>query len=172
MPNSATDFHTTRRAFIIMPGTGLTVAPNGFSGGHMEMLINLHYPRIRYAMDNFPRGYFMNGELCIYTGHNMTPGAVWEIRAEQMATVIKTVPDFRRVFDVGDDTGGTSERADLHVFTAQFRQRFGNERAGLDLVKRKLRVRMKMPPPIDDDIFDLFRPGDKVRTLHFSSSPA
>ncbi len=87
-----------------MPDVGLTVAPNGFPGGHMEMLINLHYPRVRYAMDNFPRGYFMNGELCIYTGHNMTPGAVWEIRAEQMATVIKTVPDFRRVFGVGDDT--------------------------------------------------------------------
>lgn len=104
MPNSATDFHTTRRAFIIMPDVGLTVAPNGFPGGHMEMLINLHYPRIRYAMDNFPRGYFMNGELCIYTGHDMTPGAVWEIRAEQMATVIKTVPDFRRVFGVNDET--------------------------------------------------------------------
>lgn len=104
MPNSATDFHTNRRAFIIMPDTGLTVAPNGFSGGHMEMLIKLHYPRIRYAMDNFPRGYFMNGELCIYTGHDMTPGAVWEIRAEQMATVIKTVPNFRRVFDVTDET--------------------------------------------------------------------
>ncbi len=104
MPNSATDFHTTRRAFIIMPDVGLTVAPNGFPGGHTEMLIMLHYPRIRYAMDNFPRGYFMNGELCIYTGHGMTPGAVWEIRAEQMATVIKTVPDFRRVFDVTDET--------------------------------------------------------------------
>lgn len=104
MPNSATDFHTTRRAFIIMPDVGLTVAPNGFSGGHMEMLINLHYPRIRYAMDNFPRGYFMNGELCIYTGHDMTPGAVWEIRAEQMAKVIKTVPDFRRVFNAADET--------------------------------------------------------------------
>ena len=87
-----------------MPDTGLTVAPNGFPGGHMEMLINLHYPRIRYAMDNFPRGYFMNGELCIYTGHDMTPGAAWEIRAEQMATVIKTVPDFRRVFGVNDET--------------------------------------------------------------------
>lgn len=104
MPNSATDFHTTRRAFIIMPDVGLTVAPNGFSGGHTEMLIMLHYPRIRYAMDNFPRGYFMNGELCIYTGHDMTPGAVWEIRAEQMATVIKTVPDFRRVFNAADET--------------------------------------------------------------------
>jgi len=104
MPDSATDFHTNRRAFIIMPDTGLTVAPNGFSGGHTEFIMRLHYPRVRYAMDNFPRGYYMNGEICVYTGHDMTPGAVWEIRAEQMATVIKTVPDFRRMFGVGDDT--------------------------------------------------------------------
>lgn len=104
MPNPAQDFHTTRRAFIIMPDAGLVVAPAGFHGGHTELLIKLHYPRIRYAMDNFPRGYFMNGELCVYTGHNMTPGTVWEIRAEQTDTVIKTIPDFRRVFSVGDDT--------------------------------------------------------------------
>lgn len=104
MPDSATDFHTNRRAFIIMPDTGLTVAPNGFSGGHTEFLMRLHYPRVRYAMDNFPRGYYMNGEICVYSGHDMTPGAVWEIRAEQMATVVKTVPDFRRMFDATDDT--------------------------------------------------------------------
>ena len=104
MPNSATDFHTNRRAFIIMPDTGLTVAPVRFSGGHTEMLIRLHYPCIRYAMDNFPRGYFMNGDLCVYTGHDMTPGAVWEITAEQIDTVIKTIPDFRRVFGVTNET--------------------------------------------------------------------
>lgn len=104
MPDSATDFHTNRRAFIIMPDTGLTVAPAYFSGGHTEFLMRLHYPRVRYAMDNFPRGYYMNGEICVYTGHDMTPGAVWEIRAEQMATVVKTAPDFRRMFDATDDT--------------------------------------------------------------------
>ncbi len=104
MPNSATDFHINRRAFIIMPDTGLTVAPVGFSDGHTEMLIRLHYPQVRYAIDNFPRGYFMNGDLCVYTGHDMTPGAVWEIRAEQIDTVIKTIPDFRRVFGVTNET--------------------------------------------------------------------
>ena len=104
MPNSATDFHINRRAFIIMPDTGLTVAPAGFSDGHTEMLIRLHYPQVRYAMDNFPRGYFMNGEICVYTGHDMTPGAVWEITPEQIDTVIKTIPDFRRVFGVTNET--------------------------------------------------------------------
>lgn len=104
MPNSATDFHINRRAFIIMPDTGLTVAPVGFSDGHTEMLIRLHYPQVRYAMDNFPRGYFMNGDLCVYTGHDMTPGAVWEITSEQIDTVIKTIPDFRRVFGVTNET--------------------------------------------------------------------
>ena len=87
-----------------MPDTGLTVAPAGFSGGHTEMLIMLHYPQVRYAMDNFPRGYFMNGDLCVYTGHDMTPGAVWEITSEQIDTVIKTIPDFRRVFGVTNET--------------------------------------------------------------------
>ena len=104
MPNSATDFHINRRAFIIMPDTGLTVAPAGFSDGHTEMLIRLHYPQVRYAMDNFPRGYFMNGDLCVYTGHDMTAGAVWEITSEQIDTVIKTIPDFRRVFGVTNET--------------------------------------------------------------------
>ena len=46
----------------------------------------------------------MNGELCIYTGHDMTAGAVWEITAEHMDMVIKTIPDFRRVFKVTDET--------------------------------------------------------------------
>ncbi|MBQ6736698.1 MAG: hypothetical protein IJQ90_04420 [Alphaproteobacteria bacterium] len=98
------NFHTDRRAFIIMPDTGLTVAPVGFSGGHTELLVKLHYPRLRYAMDNFPRGYFMNDELCIYTGHDMTPGAVWEIKEKDMYVVKNTIPDFRRVFSVNDET--------------------------------------------------------------------
>ena len=46
----------------------------------------------------------MNGDLCVYTGHDMTPGAVWEITAEQIDTVIKTIPDFRRVFGVTNET--------------------------------------------------------------------
>ncbi|MBO4700706.1 MAG: hypothetical protein J5620_03075 [Alphaproteobacteria bacterium] len=98
------NFHADRRAFIIMPDTGLTVAPVGFSGGHTELLVKLHYPRLRYAMDNFPRGYFMNDELCIYTGHDMTPGAVWEIKEKDMDVVKKAIPDFRRVFSVNDAT--------------------------------------------------------------------
>lgn len=98
------NFHADRRAFIIMPDTGLTVAPVGFSGGHTELLVKLHYPRLRYAMDNFPRGYFMNDELCIYTGHDMTPGAVWEIKEKDMDVVKKSIPDFRRVFSVNDAT--------------------------------------------------------------------
>lgn len=98
------NFHADRRAFIIMPDTGLTVAPVGFSGGHTELLVKLHYPRLRYAMDNFPRGYFMNDELCIYTGHDMTPGAVWEIKEKDMDVVKKAISDFRRVFSVNDET--------------------------------------------------------------------
>ena len=102
MNSGEKDFHTNRRAFIIMPDTGLVVAPRGFSGGHTELLIKLHYPKIRYAMENFPRGYFMDGELCLYTGCDMTRGSVWEIK--NIDVVIKTIPDFRRTFAVGDET--------------------------------------------------------------------
>ena len=87
-----------------MPDIGLVVAPAGFDGGHTEILIQLHYPRLRYAMDNFPRGYFMNNELCVYTGHDMTPGAIWEIKDNNMDVVRKTIPDFRRAFAINDDT--------------------------------------------------------------------
>ena len=104
MKNTEQVFHKNRRAFIIMPDTGLVVAPAGFDGGHMEMLFRLHYPHIRYAMDNFPRGYYMNNELCIYTGHDMTPGAIWEIKEKDMDVVKNAIPDFRRVFFVTDET--------------------------------------------------------------------
>lgn len=87
-----------------MPDAGLVVAPVGFSGGHTELLVKLHYPRLRYAMENFPRGYFMDDELCVYTGHDMTPGAVWEIKDDNMETVRSAIPDFRRVFNVKDET--------------------------------------------------------------------
>ena len=104
MPNSATDFHTTRRAFIIMPNTGLTVAPANFSGGHTEFLMRLHYPHVRYAMDNFPRGYYMNGELCFYQGHDMTPGTIWRISNENIGVIRANIPYFRRIFSVQDET--------------------------------------------------------------------
>ena len=104
MNSGEKNFHTNRRAFIIMPDAGLVVAPVNFDGGHTDLLIRLHYPKIRYAMDNFPRGYFMDGELCIYTGHDMTPGAIWEIKDDNMDVVRKTIPYFRRAFDINDDT--------------------------------------------------------------------
>ena len=87
-----------------MPDTGLTVAPANFSGGHTEWLKLLHYPRVRYAMDNFPRGYYMNGELCFYQGHNMTPGTVWCVSNENIGVIRANIPYFRRIFSVQDET--------------------------------------------------------------------
>jgi len=102
--NSAQNFHTARRAFIIMPTYGLVVAPVGFDQGHTELLVHLHYPNIKYAMENFPRGYFMNGELCLYQGFYITPGATWEIRDENIDTIRHHIPNFRQIFSVDDYT--------------------------------------------------------------------
>lgn len=97
-------FHKNRRAFIIMPNSGLVVAPVGFEYGHLEMLESIHFDDIRYAMENFPRGYFMNNELCIYQGFDMTPGTLWQVSNKNINVIQKNIPNFRCEFSVKDDT--------------------------------------------------------------------
>ena len=106
MPDSATDFHTNRRAFIMIWGAGLIVAPRGADISHEQMLQMIGIPSVditRYLTMN-PRGYFMNGELCLYQGCDMTPGTEWKLDEWGYKTVQKYLQDLRTLFYLQDDT--------------------------------------------------------------------
>lgn len=102
----ATDFHTKRRAFIIMPDVGLLVAPQQIDISHEQMLknIGLNASDVIKFLSLNPRGYFMNGELCVYMGYDMTPGAKWELTAAGKKTMQTYIADLRAVFNMNDET--------------------------------------------------------------------
>ena len=51
-----------------------------------------------------PRGYFMDGELCIYQGYDMTPGAKWALTDDGKKIVQQYVADLRAIFNLNDET--------------------------------------------------------------------
>ena len=89
-----------------MRDTGLLVAQKNFNVSHQEMLKNLGLSQndIAEVLTICPRGYFMDGELCIYQGYNMTPGAKWELNAAGCRIIQKYTADLRAVFCLNDET--------------------------------------------------------------------
>ena len=51
-----------------------------------------------------PRGYFMDGELCIYQGYDMTPGAKWALTDDGKKIVQQYSADLRVIFNLNDQT--------------------------------------------------------------------
>lgn len=102
----ADNFHTKRIAFIMMPDGRFLIAPKNSKMSHEQMLINIGMPvgDIKRLLMNIPRGYFMNAELCIYQGTDMTPGAIWQLAPENYDVVRSYVPKFQQDFLVNDDT--------------------------------------------------------------------
>ena len=106
MTEKTTVFHTKRRAFIIMPDVGLLVAPKKFDISHKQMLENmgLSTTNILKFLTICPRGYFMDGELCIYQGYDMTPGAKWALTDDGKKIVQQYSADLRVIFNLNDQT--------------------------------------------------------------------
>jgi len=106
MPQDAQIFHNQRRAFIIMRDAGLLIAHKNSSISHQEMLKNIGIPQkdITKFLTIYPRGYFLDGELCCYQGYDMTPGAKWELSADGRKIIQKYITDLRAVFCLNDET--------------------------------------------------------------------
>lgn len=106
MTEKATNFHTKRRAFIILSGVGLLVAPKDYNISHEQMLkkLGLSQDDILNFLTIYPRGYFMDGVLCIYQGYDMTLGAKWVLTNDGKKIVQQYVVDLRAIFNLNDKT--------------------------------------------------------------------
>ena len=102
----AYNFHVKRIAFIMMPDGCLLTAPKNSELSHEQMLINLgmSVDDIQKLMIKIPRGYFMNSELCIYQGTDMTFGTIWCVHPENYNIVRSYLPKLRQEFLVDDNT--------------------------------------------------------------------
>ena len=106
MMEKATNFHTKRRAFMIMPDIGLIIAPKNVDVSHEQMLKNMGFSTadVLNFLAIYPRGYFMNGELCVYQGYDMTPGAKWVLTNDGEKIVQQYIADLRAIFNLNDKT--------------------------------------------------------------------
>lgn len=105
MPEYAKNFHIMRRAFIMLE-SGLIVSAPGSDVSHEQMLSDIGMPsvKIRSVLAFNPRGYFMNGEICLYQGCNMRPGTKWKLTDSGMKLVQIYLSDLRRIFNLNDET--------------------------------------------------------------------
>lgn len=103
---SAYSFHTVRRAFIMMPGGTLLVAPENTDVSHQQMFQNqgIASDEIQKSLMSIPRGYFMDGEICVYQGADMTPGAIWRLPVENYNILRGFIPKLCKEFSTDDDT--------------------------------------------------------------------
>ena len=106
MTEKAATFHTKRRAFIILPDIGLLVAPRNYNISHEQMLkkLGLSQDDILNFLTIYPRGYFMDGELCIYQGYDMIPGVKWVLTNDGKKIVQQYITDLRAIFNLNDET--------------------------------------------------------------------
>lgn len=130
MTEKTTVFHTKRRAFIIMPDVGLLIAPKKFDISHEKMLKNmgLSTTSVLNFLTICPRGYFMDGELCIYQGYDMTQGAKWQLTAEGCKIVQQYITDLRVIFNLNDQTC---------VYTGVIVEKIGNVWKKINMVHLK-----------------------------------
>lgn len=105
MPEYAKNFHIMRRAFIMLE-SGLIVSAPGSDVSHEQMLSDIGMPsvKIRSVLAFNPRGYFMNGEICLYQGCDMRPGTKWELTDAGIKLVQIYLSDLRRIFNLNDET--------------------------------------------------------------------
>ncbi len=105
MKQNATNFHTMRRAFIMMPNE-LWVAPKNMDITHEQMLRNhgIAANEISRILKEVPRGYFMNNEIVIYQGHDISPNAIWCLDLGGYQIARSFIPNLRREFAVNDNT--------------------------------------------------------------------
>ena len=99
-------FHNERRAFIVFPETGLLVEEFGVSKSHNDMLVSVGFDdkRIRYIIENFPRGYFKDNDLVFYQDDNFTEGNILQLNKNNISVIKKYIYDFENIFKVNDNT--------------------------------------------------------------------
>lgn len=104
MDTNAKQFHELRRIFIINPDLGLVIAPSKTNISHVDMIYNMGFYDKQYAnvvLNKIPRGYYMNGELCVYQG---VYKPTWELAQSNYQIVQQYIPDLCALFNLKDNS--------------------------------------------------------------------
>ena len=106
MQNSAKDFHVLRRIFIMMPDGRFLLGPENIDITHEQMLMNAGVASkdVQMLLVTVPRGYFMNHEICIYQGFDMTPGTIWKLSPDNYGVVRRFIPRLCQEFALNEES--------------------------------------------------------------------
>ncbi len=102
MNQALKDYHSQRRAFIIIPDVGLILGESGQPFSHREILTNLGLDKeqVAYVLENYPRGYFLNNKLVIYQSDDIKENESWELKPENYFYVRKYFQDLKNLFHI------------------------------------------------------------------------
>lgn len=102
MNQTVINYHKQRRPFIIIPETGLILGETGQPFSHREILsrCGLDDEQVKYVLENYPRGYFLDNKLVIYQREDVEEGSCWELKPENYFYVRKYFPDLKRIFGI------------------------------------------------------------------------
>ncbi len=106
MKQTAEKFHSERRAFIILPDAGLILGESGKPYSHREILSHCGFDveRIRFILENYPRGYFLNNTLVFYQADDSKEHLTWKLKEENYPLVKKYYPDLKNIFHISPQT--------------------------------------------------------------------
>lgn len=106
MTQAVINYHKQRRPFIIIPETGIILGETGQPYSHSEILsrCGLDNEQVKYVIENYPRGYFLDNKLVMYQLDNVAEGSCWELKPENYFHVRKYFPDLKRIFGITKKT--------------------------------------------------------------------
>ena len=106
MNQAVINYHSQRRAFIIIPNAGIIVGEKGAPFSHREILQNCGFnaEQVSFALENFPRGYFLNNKLVMYQSDDVKEGDSWRLLPENYDLVKRYYSDLQNLFQINEQT--------------------------------------------------------------------
>ena len=106
MNKNEANFHESRRAFIIMHDVGLVISQPNTNMSHKDMFLKMGLPLVPDVLRHLtetPRGYYMDGELCVYQGYLLN-SPTWNLQPQNYSIVQQYIPDLKELFNLNDNS--------------------------------------------------------------------
>ena len=106
MNQALEEYHSQRRAFVLVPNVGMILGEKGKPFSHREILTNCGFnpEQISFMLENYPRGYFLNNKLVLYQSDDVKEGDSWELKKENFPVVKKYYSDLKKIFNFNSET--------------------------------------------------------------------
>ena len=106
MNQALEEYHSQRRAFVLLPNVGMILGEKGKPLSHREILTNcgFNHEQISFMLENYPRGYFLNNRLVLYQSDDVKEGDSWELKKENFPVVKKYYSDLKKIFNFNSET--------------------------------------------------------------------